>query len=96
MDPAKLKVVELRAELTKRGLDSKGNKPVLVERLKQALAEEKPGAAAGKPGILTSSLFTFEQRVRCFAALRDVYTYINDDRAACPACNARLFRERRI
>ncbi|XP_011502312.1 PREDICTED: heterogeneous nuclear ribonucleoprotein U-like protein 2 [Ceratosolen solmsi marchali] len=41
MDPAKLKVVELRAELSKRGLDSKGNKPVLVERLRQALEEEK-------------------------------------------------------
>ena len=46
MDPAKLKVVDLRAELTKRGLDSKGNKPVLVERLRQALEEEKPGAKA--------------------------------------------------
>ena len=31
MDPAKLKVVELRAELSKRGLDTKGNKAVLVE-----------------------------------------------------------------
>ncbi|XP_012219310.1 heterogeneous nuclear ribonucleoprotein U isoform X2 [Linepithema humile] len=40
MDPAKLKVVELRAELSKRGLDSKGNKPVLVERLRKALEEE--------------------------------------------------------
>lgn len=45
MDPAKLKVVELRAELSKRGLDTKGNKPVLVERLRQALEssnEPKP------------------------------------------------------
>ena len=40
MDPAKLKVVELRAELSRRGLDSKGNKPVLVERLRKALEEE--------------------------------------------------------
>jgi heterogeneous nuclear ribonucleoprotein U-like protein 1 len=40
MDPAKLKVVELRAELSKRGLDSKGNKPALVKRLKEALEEE--------------------------------------------------------
>lgn len=39
-DPAKLKVVELRAELSKRGLDTKGNKPVLVKRLKEALEEE--------------------------------------------------------
>uniref|UniRef100_A0A6M2DSX5 Putative heteroproteinous nuclear ribonucleoprotein u-like protein 1 n=1 Tax=Xenopsylla cheopis TaxID=163159 RepID=A0A6M2DSX5_XENCH len=37
MDPAKLKVVELRAELSSRGLDTKGVKAVLVERLKKAL-----------------------------------------------------------
>ncbi|KAF5304618.1 hypothetical protein FQR65_LT07900 [Abscondita terminalis] len=40
IDPAKLKVVELRAELTSRGLDAKGNKPVLVKRLKDALEQE--------------------------------------------------------
>lgn len=40
MDPAKLKVVELRAELSHRGLDTKGNKAVLVERLRNALEEE--------------------------------------------------------
>lgn len=40
IDPAKLKVVELRAELSSRGLDTKGNKPVLVKRLKDALEEE--------------------------------------------------------
>lgn len=40
MDPAKLKVTELRAELTARGLDVKGVKAVLVERLRQALEEE--------------------------------------------------------
>ena len=34
----KLKVAELRAELTRRGLDSKGNKPVLVERLIEAIS----------------------------------------------------------
>lgn len=40
IDPAKLKVVELRAELAARGLDTKGNKPVLVKRLKYALEKE--------------------------------------------------------
>lgn len=39
MDPAKLKVVELRAELSQRGLDTKGIKAVLVERLRKALEE---------------------------------------------------------
>lgn len=40
IDPSKLKVVELRAELSSRGLDTKGNKPVLVQRLKEALEKE--------------------------------------------------------
>ncbi|XP_020294634.1 heterogeneous nuclear ribonucleoprotein U isoform X2 [Pseudomyrmex gracilis] len=40
MDPAKLKVVDLRSALAERGLDTKGNKPVLVERLRKALEEE--------------------------------------------------------
>lgn len=40
MDPAKLKVVELRAELSSRGLDARGNKAALVERLREALEQE--------------------------------------------------------
>lgn len=40
MDPAKLKVVELRAELSSRGLDVRGNKATLVERLREALEQE--------------------------------------------------------
>ncbi|XP_044766530.1 heterogeneous nuclear ribonucleoprotein U-like protein 2 isoform X2 [Coccinella septempunctata] len=40
IDPSKLKVSELREELQARGLDTKGNKPVLVKRLKKALEEE--------------------------------------------------------
>lgn len=38
----KLKVAELRAELQNRGLDSKGNKPVLVERLLEAISNVEP------------------------------------------------------
>lgn len=37
MDPAKMKVVDLRQELGALGLDTKGNKPALVERLRKAL-----------------------------------------------------------
>ncbi|KAK3736633.1 hypothetical protein QZH41_017018 [Actinostola sp. cb2023] len=35
----KLKVTELRSELSKLGLDTKGNKPVLVERLLEAISD---------------------------------------------------------
>jgi len=43
-DLEKLTVVKLRAELIARGLDSKGNKPFLVERLRAAIdMEEKSG-----------------------------------------------------
>lgn len=40
MDPAKLKVVDLRQELQARGLDTKGVKVTLVKRLKDALEQE--------------------------------------------------------
>lgn len=40
MDPAKMKVVDLRNELAARGLDTKGNKPALVKRLKDAMESE--------------------------------------------------------
>lgn len=47
MDPAKLKVVDLRTELANRGLDTKGVKAVLVSRLQTALDEES-GTVSGK------------------------------------------------
>jgi hypothetical protein len=40
MDPSKLKVVELRAELSSRGLDTRGVKATLIDRLKEALDRE--------------------------------------------------------
>lgn len=43
IDPEKLKVTELRDELKARGLDTKGVKAVLVQRLKEALESEGGG-----------------------------------------------------
>ena len=47
-DADKMKVVELRAELSRRGLETKGIKPVLLARLKEAIA-----AAASADGEAT-------------------------------------------
>lgn len=52
MDLNKLKVPELRKELQARGLDSKGNKPVLVERLREAIEKEQ-----GTKAMFHSTLF---------------------------------------
>lgn len=49
VDISKLKVVELKAELQARGLDTKGNKAVLVKRLKDAMDAGPTGEGPGKP-----------------------------------------------
>ncbi|XP_045507967.1 piggyBac transposable element-derived protein 4-like isoform X1 [Colias croceus] len=54
MDPAKMKVLDLRSELGALGLDTKGNKPALVERLKKAL-EAKSGKNLPDTSILDTS-----------------------------------------
>jgi len=46
-DLDKMTVVKLRAELIARGLDSRGNKPFLVERLRSAVELEEQNGCAG-------------------------------------------------
>ena len=43
----KMKVAELREELQKRGLDTKGTKPVLLKRLEEAVLAEGSTVADG-------------------------------------------------
>mmetsp|Transcript_43085 Transcript_43085/g.71630 ORF Transcript_43085/g.71630 Transcript_43085/m.71630 type:complete len:154 (+) Transcript_43085:83-544(+) len=49
LDVSKLKVAELREELEKRGLDTSGLKPKLLERLKNAISQEEGDAPVAKP-----------------------------------------------
>lgn len=58
-DLDKLTVVKLRAELIARGLDSKGNKPFLVERLRIALDQEEQNGVVA-PDI---KMFTSENQI---------------------------------
>ena len=49
IDPEKMKVVELRSALAEHGLDTKGNKPVLVARLRSFLEVQGGGGATETP-----------------------------------------------
>ncbi|XP_050048509.1 heterogeneous nuclear ribonucleoprotein U-like protein 1 isoform X2 [Dermacentor andersoni] len=55
VDIGKLKVVELKAELQARGLDTKGNKAVLVKRLQDAIDSSESGGNAGPGATITST-----------------------------------------
>lgn len=60
MDLNKMKVNDLKAELQARGLDTKGVKVVLVERLKEAMEKENAGGAAE---VSTPTVTAGRQRV---------------------------------
>ena len=48
LEPAKLKVAELKEELSSRGISVKGKKAVLVQALEEALAREQQSEVAKK------------------------------------------------
>ena len=54
MDPAKMKVVDLRTELLKRGEDTSGLKDVLVNRLRESIAAST-ALASTSPSASTTS-----------------------------------------
>ena len=49
VDISKLKVAELRAELQHRGLETKGVKAILAERLRTAIEEEQADGVQEEP-----------------------------------------------
>ena len=63
-EPAKMKVVDLRASLERRGLDTSGLKKVLQERLTAALAEEAESASSAQEGAAGKSGITYCQRLK--------------------------------
>ena len=56
IEPSKMKVTELRDELKKHGLDTKGKKEQLVKRLEKFLAGEAATQAGDSPFINLSNL----------------------------------------
>lgn len=64
MDPDSMKVSELRAELGRRDLDSKGLKAALVERLKLAIEKRAADAAARRRKANTAVIACESQPVR--------------------------------
>lgn len=72
VDVTKLKVVELKAELQARGLDTKGNKAVLVKRLQDAIDSGQTGGDQGECG---ASDFLLRVKVRSVTAPKFFHSY---------------------
>ncbi len=56
-----MKVAELRAELSKRGADTKGTKPVLLARLKDLVKQEEAAPAAAAPEAVEEAAPVMEE-----------------------------------
>lgn len=60
--PYKLKVLELRDELGKRGLDTTGRKPDLADRLNAAIIDELNSKAGNDPHLIASDMEVVKRR----------------------------------
>jgi hypothetical protein len=79
MNIKKMKVAELRDELSKRGLDTKGTKPVLLKRLEEAILLEGGEADDAADGTYTFTfLHTVERQIQCAVAVRYHYKFTED------------------
>ena len=56
LDVSKMKVAELKEQLKQRGLDVKGNKATLIERLNESLNAEALEGGEDEDGVETGRL----------------------------------------
>jgi hypothetical protein len=89
LNTSKINVTDLRKELADRGLDSKGNKPVLVARLDAALEREGESRAGGAAGGAAGGP-TVKMCEACGATTSNYILLPCGHLCMCAACAAKL------